>query len=695
LKINIITEYSLWFVPLCLLLGVGYALLLYYREKHHEFKKRTIRVMFGMRTISVALIAFLLLSPLVKTTSRTIEKPIIVVAQDNSQSIVFSKDSASIRKDYTAEMKKLTEELKGDYDLKTFSFGDKVVEGMPFSFSDKQTDVSAMLDEIQARYTNRNIGAVVIASDGLYNQGSNPVYASEQQKYPIYTIALGDTNVQKDLIVSRVNYNRICYLGNQFPLEIVVVANKCAGQKTTLTVKKGNETVFTKAIDLNTERYLETIQVQLDAKQPGIQHYRISLSQLDNEISYVNNYQDVFIEVLDGRQKILILAGAPHPDVSALKQSIENNMIYQVDDFLVDEFNDALDKYNLVILHQIPTKGKNQTSLLLNLYRLRIPVLYIVGASTDINALNAQKTSLVIRQSGDKTDEASPIVANDFTLFTVSEEFKNLAKDLPALMVPFGDYSSGNSLNTLLYQKIGSVPTNKPLLVFNTAADPKTGLLAGEGIWRWRLTNYLHSGNHNAFNEMVDKVIQYLSVKEEKGRFRVNNKSSFRENENIEFDAEVYNDSYELINEPEVKLTITNDQNKSFPFTFSRTEHAYHITAGIFPVGDYRFRAETKVGATPFSKSGAFTVSPVKVESISLVADHQLLYALASQHGGKMLYPGQLAQLKELLKQREDVKPVIYSKKSYNDLVNLFWVFLLITALLSAEWFIRKLYGAY
>ncbi len=695
MKINIITEYSLWFGLLCLLLGVGYALILYYRERHHEFKKRTIRVMFGLRTLSVTLIAFLLLSPLVKTTSRTIEKPIVIVAQDNSQSIVFSKDSANMRKNYVAEMKKLTEDLGEDYDLKTFSFGDKVVEGFPFSFSDKQTDMSAMLDEIKARYTNRNIGAVIIASDGLYNQGSNPVYASEQEKYPVYTIALGDTNVQKDLIVSRVNYNRICYLGNQFPLEIVVLANKYAGQKATLTVKKGNETVFSKGVDISSAHYLETIQVQLDAKQPGIQHYRISLSQLDNEISYVNNYQDIFIEVLDGREKILILAAAPHPDISALKQSIETNLIYQVDDFLVDEFKDAVDKYNLVILHQIPAKGKNQTSLLLSLFRQRIPVLYIIGASTDINILNAQKTGLIIRQSGNKTDEVTPVVANDFTLFTVSDEFKNLARNLPALMVPFGDYAAGNSLNPLLYQQIGSVPTNKPLLMFNTASDPKTGLLAGEGIWRWRLNNYLHSGNHNAFNELVNKIIQYLSVKEDKGHFRVNHKSSFRENESIEFDAEVYNDSYELINEPEVKLTITNAENKSFPFTFSRTEHAYHISAGLFPVGDYSFKADVKYGAKAFQKTGAFTVTPVNVESLSLVADHQLLFSLANQHGGKMLYPGQLEQLKNLLKQREDVKPVIYSKRSYNDLVNLFWVFLLITGLLSAEWFIRKIYGAY
>jgi len=692
---NLTTEYSLWLAIPCLLLGITYAMLLYFRGQKYDFKKSTLRTLFVLRTLAVFLIAFLLLSPLVMTRSRTTEKPLIILAQDNSQSPVFCKDSANIRTRYSDELRQLSSSLSDDYDVKTFTFGEKVTEGTAYTYDEKQTDFSLLFDEIQARYANRNIGAVILASDGLYNKGSNPLYLTGTMKYPFYTIALGDTNIQKDLIISRVNYNRISYLGNIFPLETVLKADKCAGQKVTLTITKGRETLFAKTIDINSARYLETLQFQLEAKEVGMQHYRVSVSTLEGEISLINNTQDVFVEVLDGREKILLLAGAPHPDVAALKQSIETSKIYQVDEFVADKFNKSIKEYNLAIVHQIPLKGKNYQALLNSLTENKIPVLYILGESSDMAAFNNLKTGLGIRQAAGKYDEAAPTVANDFALFTVSEELKKVSADFPALSVPFGEYLKSSSANVLMYQKIGSVQTQKPLVMFNTASEPKTGIVAGEGIWRWRMQNYLQTGNQTVFNELVHKIIQYLSVKVDKDRFRVNVKNKFYENEAVEFDAEVYNNSYELVNDPEVTLTITNSANKTFPFTFSRTAHAYHINAGIFPLGEYRFTAQAKAGSTRLQKTGVFTVVPVNIESLNLIADHQLMFSLAQKSNGKMLYPGQLSQIPGLLKGRDDVKSVTYTKKRFSDVVNLFWVFLIILALLSTEWFIRKRFGAY
>lgn len=695
MSFKIITEYSLWLLPLCLLLGLAYAFMLYYREKRYEWKKSLIRIFFVLRTLAIFLISFLLLSPLVMTRKRTIEKPLIIVAQDNSQSLLFHKDSAAMRTDYTEEMKKLVEKLEDDYEVKTFSFGDKVTDKPTFDFNDKQTDFAELFDEVQARYANRNIGAVVLASDGLYNKGSNPLYLANEMKFPFYTVALGDTNIQKDMIISRVNYNRISYLGNQFPLEIVVSADKFFGQKATLIVGKGNETLFSKTLDINGERYIETTQVVLESKQPGVQHYRISISALPGEISIINNVQDVYVEVLDGREKILLLAGAPHPDVAALKQSIENSNIYQVEAYIADNFNKSVSAYNMVILHQIPFKGKNHQALLQGISEQKVPVLFVIGASSDVSMFNSLKTGLNIKKSTDKYDEAEPSVANDFALFTISDELKKLSANYPALLVPFGEYNISNAINVLFYQKIGSVQTQRPLLMFNNTGDSKIGIISGEGIWRWRLNNFLQSANHNAFNELTNKMIQFLSVKVDKGRFRINNKNRFMENESVEFDAEVYNESYELINEPEVKIAIINSENKSFPYTFSRTAHAYHLNAGVFPLGEYRYNAQVKVGGELLQKSGAFSVAPVNVEALNLIADHQMLYSMSVKNNGKMLYPGQLSTIPELLKVREDVKSISYSRKSFSDLVNMIWVLALIILLLSAEWFLRRRYGAY
>src|SRR5207244_30183 len=95
MSFQLITEKPLWFILLCLLLGAAYAFVLYgndtsLNEVHPWLKK----MMAVLRFLLVSLLAFLLLSPLIKNISYEKEKPIVIIAQDNSESIVVNKDSA-------------------------------------------------------------------------------------------------------------------------------------------------------------------------------------------------------------------------------------------------------------------------------------------------------------------------------------------------------------------------------------------------------------------------------------------------------------------------------------------------------------------------------------------------------------------------------------------------------------------------
>jgi hypothetical protein len=74
---SLITSYPLWFLLLCLLAGSAYASLLYFREKENDFSDLTTKILAILRGALVTLIAFLLLSPLLKSTSRYAEKPIV------------------------------------------------------------------------------------------------------------------------------------------------------------------------------------------------------------------------------------------------------------------------------------------------------------------------------------------------------------------------------------------------------------------------------------------------------------------------------------------------------------------------------------------------------------------------------------------------------------------------------------------
>lgn len=218
----------------CLALGIGYAFLLYGSSVHLN---RTLRnSLFLLRTIAITILSFLLFAPLVRNVQKTVEKPLIIIAQDNSASIVVSKPRDFNEKDYISNLKRLEKTLLEAYDVRSFNFGSDVNSGLDLKFNAPLTDISSVFKLINDQFSNRNIGAIILGSDGIYNRGSNPQYESKNLKTSVYTIALGDTIAKRDLLISNVNYNNITYLDNQFQVEISVEAYQSQGSSSLLTV---------------------------------------------------------------------------------------------------------------------------------------------------------------------------------------------------------------------------------------------------------------------------------------------------------------------------------------------------------------------------------------------------------------------------------------------------------------------------
>jgi hypothetical protein len=247
----------------------------------------------------------------------------------------------------------------------------------------------------------------------------------------------------------------------------------------------------------------------------------------------------------------------------------------------------------------------------------------------------------------------------------------------------------------MLRQRIGTVDTDFPLLAFSSDADRKIGLLLGEGIWRWRLQDFLEHDDHVLFDEFISKTVQYLSVRNERRNFRIVTKNSFNENEQVTFEAEVYNASYELINQPDVVLNVFDEANRKYAYSMSRTSTAYTLNAGIMRAGNYRYEASVNVAGKAYTANGKFVVKPVLAELSSITADHTLLQTLASRNGGELFYPRDLLKVVDKINAREDVKPLSRSEMRLKELIELKWIFFFILLLLGTEWFLRRRNGSY
>lgn len=693
---NISLSYPAWYVILCIALGGAYAFFFYRRDRLLEDVRRYWRILLTtFRFITVTLLALLLLEPLLESISLKVEKPVIVFAQDNSESLMVGKDSTYLKEEYLEQLKELRVKLGEKYEVQTYTFGNEIREGFDVDFSEKTTNISDLFEEIFTRYYNRNIGAIVVGSDGIYNNGTDPQYPAERIKNTsIYTIALGDTNARRDVILTDVAHNRLAYLGNDFPIEVAFKSKDYQGNQVTVTIKKGGVTLASQAVNIDKEDFFTVVPFNLEAKRTGLQKYVVSITPLEGELTTENNQEDIYIDVLDSRQKILLLAGAPNPDISAIKQAIEQNKNYEIDVALVGGFDEELKEYSLVIAHQIPFESDN-SGVYSRLKAAKVPVLNFVGSQTRFSEFNSQKNGLLVVGARGMT-EAQAIYNRGFSLFSMDDNFSGEIEKYPPLSLPFAsDYKISNSAEVLFYQKVGSARTKFPLVVFNKTQNNKYCFVLGEGIWRWRMADYRENRSHERFDEFIGKMIQYLASKEDKSFFRVYSSADYREDEDVIIDAELYNEAYELVNTSDVQLSLFNEEGEEFNYSFDPTAQAYRLNCKRLPKGEYKYVARVDRGGEIFEQTGEFTVSELKIEMIDATADHQILYNLADKGNGKMFYPDQLNELEADILNKEDIVDVSYSEKEVTDLINWRWIFFLLMGLLSVEWFLRKRNGAY
>jgi hypothetical protein len=635
------------------------------------------------------------LSPFIKNLKKITRNPLIIAAWDNSTSIVSTPDSINIADEIDRIRTQVNGELSSEYSVLEYSFGEQAERLENLNFSEKKTDYSDLISTVVNNHFNENIGALILVGDGINNQGKNPLNLLSEVNFPIYTIGFGDTTEVVDSRIHDIRVNRTSFSGNKFPVEVDAQFSKLKGKTIKLSVIQENNELASVMVTPPNQNYFLTQNFILDAGVAGLKHYSVKTEIVENERNTKNNQAGFVINVLEKRQKILILSDGPHPDIGAIKNTLDLQTTYDVSVFTEEPYPANFADFNLIILNQLPTSGKSAADIVKNAQSNRIPVLFIVGNKTFLPQLNALAQGATISPLAGSGEMAQAVLNTSYATFNLSEDLKEIVSRFPPLQVSFADYELEAGFTPLFYQKIMNIETAKPLLATGTLNGRKIGFIFGEGIWRWRLYNYYVNQNQALFNEMVNQLVQFLALRQNEDNFIIDFKPVYAETDDIVFKAEVYNDAFEKINNEEVKIIIQNSNSEEFEYVFDIQGSDYFLNAGHLPSGDYTFSSEVTIGDKTYSETGRFTITPVNFENLDLRANHNLLYQLAAQSGGQFYQPNQSGQLISDLQNNNRLKATSYFQEMIDEMLNLKWLFFVILLLLSVEWFLRKFWGIY
>ncbi|HSH18999.1 MAG TPA: hypothetical protein VLA03_01025, partial [Draconibacterium sp.] len=374
-----------WFIFFlaALLAAAAVALLTYFRNKDNvELSKYRVWFLMSLRFLSFFIIAFLLLSPFIKNLKKITRNPVIIAAWDNTSSIISTPDSANIKNEITKIREQVNNQLSSKYSVIEYSFGQqaKLIEDL--NFSEKKTDYSEAINTILNNHFNENIGALILVGDGINNQGKNPVNLLSEVNFPVYTIGFGDTTEVVDSKVQEIRVNRTAFAGNKFPVEIDAQFSKLKGKPVRLSVIQEKTEIASVMITPPNENYFFTQTFILDAGSASLKHFTVKTEITENERNKKNNQAGFVINVLEKKQKILILSDGPHPDIGAIKNTLDLQTTYDVSVFTEEPYPSNLSDFNLLVLNQLPTSGKSAADILLNAQKSRSPILFIVGNKT-------------------------------------------------------------------------------------------------------------------------------------------------------------------------------------------------------------------------------------------------------------------------------------------------------------------------
>ncbi|TDR25332.1 hypothetical protein [Flavobacterium cheniae] len=633
-----------------------------------------------LRFISLFSIFLLLINPIISRKITEIKKTPLPIVVDNSKSISELKATKEASELYQkiADNKAISEK----YDVQLFSFDDEFQSLEQLDFKGNQSHIDGVAKNLKQLYRNTNY-PVVLFTDGNQTMGNDYVF-SFQENTTALPVVLGDTTTVFDLKINQINVNKYAFLKNKFPVEVFLQYNGNQSISTTFSIQNGNQTIHKQIVAFSKDKRAQSISVLLNTDKVGIAKYKAVISSNIKEKNTVNNTKNFAVEIIDQRSEIALISAINHPDLGALKRSIETNQQRKVSILKPEEVK-SLQNYNILILYQPTTSFKaifEQNKV------AQINTFIITGTATDFNFLNQVQNDLLFKMSAQKEDYLATFDSN-FNLFLQANiGFENF----PPLEHKFGTIAAKSNVNTLLSARIRNVQLQNPLLTFTENGSKRNTYLLGENIWKWRLENNLNKKSFEDFDLFTDKIIQFLVTNASKKNLNVTYESFYNSGESIEITAEYFNKNYEFDDKAQLTIQVINSKTKaSKKYDLLKATNSYKVNLDGLEAGNYSFKVTEKQSNSSFS--GSFEVLDFEIEKQFVNPDKSRLEQLAINTNGKVYYPNQIENIIKSLLENENYIPTQKETIKKSPLIDWIWLLILAIFALSTEWFVRKYNG--
>jgi uncharacterized membrane protein len=510
---------------------------------------------------------------------------------------------------------------------------------------------------------------------------------------------------------------------------------RSAGSRKSITVDLAEDSRLLRSQEIPVQGDATTVaRVTFTPSSPGLHRYKLTARPAEDDPIPDNNSQELVLDVVDRKPKILHIEGEPRWEYAKMRESVteEKNILLvsvlrsadgkfyrqgiENADELVNGFpksEEELFKYDALIIGSIEATffTFDQLKAVEQFVFRRGGGLLALGGSKSFNIGGYENTPLAdllpIYLNGAKetsaesqTFKAAPADRGRdhpaARLVDLPDANAKAWEKMPAISLPevITETKPGASV-ILEARSIKEKNRIAPLLVEERYGRGKTLALLASDTWRWRM---MLESKDKSFETFWRNLMRYAVESTPNAVEASTERGFYGASELVSIRAEVTDEKFIKINDATVSARITTPSGGTVDLAMKQTiEGGFEGYAASFhPQEDGLYRVEvtarragSKQAALLSPAQTSFVVGPLNREARDAAQNRELLKRIASETGGGYYSPAEVDKLMDDITHKEGAGSIKVSYDLWDMPIN----FLLVIGLAMGEWFIRKRKG--
>lgn len=692
-----------------------------------------------LRVLAALWVLVLLLKPAIELRAVSRVRTRVALLTDASRSMSLATRGgtrAEVVAEHIAKNRDRLAALSDVAVIEPMTFGERThpMERLPdpLPSDEPRTDITRALNEVAWQSAGRELGAVILYSDGADTEGLTPEAARRKAAKlgaPIYAVGFSRESSAPDLAIRRVIADDFAFVHNTVTLEVEVEQRGLALTSVPVTLRQDGTILQSKEVTLKDGH--GRVSFEFKPRSIGKQVYQVSVPVQAGEVVDSNNTKSVVLKVIRDRIRVLQVAGRPSWDERFLRELLKRNPNVDLISFFIlrsttdmqkapqeelalipfpvnDLFTTELGSFDVVIYQNFSYRPYRMEQYLKNVrdYVMKGGSFLMIGGDTAFEdgwyARTPIEEILPLRLGGSlpwDTGGFAPRLTKEGKRHPITrigdpgEPPDAAYRRLPPLEGFNGSVGLAPGAQALLEHP--SLPGNPPVVAIREVGQGRSMAVATDSLWFWRFLAVGEGGAGREFDRFWGNALRWLIRDPELARVRVKaDRSVVLLGEPVGAEVQVLGHDYRGQAGAKViaELVEADGKKKSGRLEEVTTgpEGSGVLSFGEVPPGTYVLRVEaTKDGEQIGKAEEPIIVEAADVELQAPFPRPDIMRALAEGSGGAYI------DVSEPLPEIEvkDARRVEVDRTRRIPLWDTLGAFSVLLVLAGLEWWLRRRAG--